>query len=208
MTHKLTRSENMSRIRGKNTKPEIQLRKALWERGFRFRINIDLPGRPDLVFLKSRLAVFVDGCFWHGCPLHYSAPATREEFWQKKLRDNVLRDIAVDDELISLNWKVLRIWQHELKDIETVISEVSELTEIPEKIYFHTVSSPMIVAESAAGYGGTQSWLKCCCGSSDVRVIGVSGHGSLRPNSRNRPEQFEVICRKCRNICDFKIDRQ
>jgi DNA mismatch endonuclease (patch repair protein) len=204
MTHKLTRSENMSRIRSRNTKPEVQLRKALWEKGFRFRINIDLPGRPDLVFLKSRLAVFVDGCFWHGCPLHYSAPATREEFWQKKLRDNVLRDIAVDDELISLNWKVLRIWQHELKDMEAVISKVSELTEIPEKIYSHKISSPM-VAESVSQYGKTHSWLKCCCGSSDVRVISVSGAGSLRLNSRNKPEQVDVICRKCHNIRNFNI---
>lgn len=205
MPLKLTRSENMSRIRGKNTKPEIQLRKALWEKGFRFRINIDLPGRPDLVFPKSQIAIFVDGCFWHGCPLHYSAPATRQEFWQKKLRDNVLRDIAVDDELISMNWKVLRIWQHELKDIETVIFKVSELTEISEKIYSDIVSSPMTVAESVEEYGGTPSRLICSCGSNDIRVIGVSGPGSLRPDSRNKPEQIEVICRKCRNICSLKV---
>lgn len=205
LTRKLTRSENMSRIRGSNTKPEILLRKALWERGFRFRINVDLPGRPDLVFPKSQLAIFVDGCFWHGCPLHYSAPATRQEFWQKKLRDNVLRDIAVDDTLISQNWKVLRIWQHELKDIETVILGISELTEIPEKTYSVTVSSPKMIAESVSQYRGTHSWLECSCGSRDIRVIGVSGPGSLRPNSRNKPDHIEVICRICRNICKFDI---
>ena len=167
--------------------------------------NIDLPGRPDLVFLKSRLAIFVDGCFWHGCPLHYSAPATRQEFWQKKLRDNVLRDIAVDDALISQNWKVIRVWQHDLRNIEAVIFKVSELTEIPEKMDSRNISSPMTIAESVAGYGETQSWLRCSCGSSDVRVIGVSRPGSLRPNSRNKPDQIEVICRTCRNIRNFNI---
>jgi DNA mismatch endonuclease (patch repair protein) len=69
---KLSRCENISRIRGRDTGPEIRLRKALWRAGMRYRLRYDLPGRPDLTFVGARLAVFVDGCFWHGCPVHYS----------------------------------------------------------------------------------------------------------------------------------------
>src|SRR5690348_11864192 len=76
------RSFNMSRIRGHNTKPEVSLRKALWRLGLRYTLNSKLPGKPDLVFPKYRTALFVDGCFWHGCSLHMNWPKNRAEFWQ------------------------------------------------------------------------------------------------------------------------------
>nr|VFK39879.1 MAG: T/G mismatch-specific endonuclease [Candidatus Kentron sp. SD]VFK45320.1 MAG: T/G mismatch-specific endonuclease [Candidatus Kentron sp. SD] len=105
----------MSRVRAQNTKPEILLRKALWMRGARYRLRADLPGKPDLVFSGKRVAVFVDGCFWHGCPIHGGIPATNREFWEKKLGDNVARDRRIDAELSGMGWRVLRVWTHEIK---------------------------------------------------------------------------------------------
>src|SRR5436190_595999 len=84
---------NMSRIRGKNTKPERVLRGALHKQGLRFRLHRkDLPGSPDIVFVRQRTAVFVDGCFWHGCPQHGVEPKSNGEFWRKKIKANCERD--------------------------------------------------------------------------------------------------------------------
>lgn len=111
----LTRSEQMSRIRRRNTKPEVRLRKALWSEGLRYRLQFKTPaGRPDVVFPRQRVAVFIDGCFWHGCPRHYSRPGTREEFWASKLRENVDRDRRQTRELECLGWRVVRIWEHDV----------------------------------------------------------------------------------------------
>ena len=106
----------MSSVKGKDTKPEIKLRKHLWHEGLRYRLHYNLPGKPDIVFVKNRLAIFVDGCFWHGCPKHGSIPETNNEFWETKIKGNLERDIRVTNELIVLGWSVLRIWEHELKD--------------------------------------------------------------------------------------------
>lgn len=111
------RSANMARIRGKDTKPEMLLRKELWKRGFRYRVNHRICSvRPDLVFIGSRLAVFIDGCFWHGCPVHYVRPKTRSEFWSAKLKQNVMRDSMQTLRLEESGWSVLRFWEHEIKD--------------------------------------------------------------------------------------------
>lgn len=111
------RSRNMSRIRGRDTGPEIRLRKRLWKQGYRYRINHPaLPGKPDLAFMGSRLAVFVDGCFWHGCPLHCTQPKTNAEFWRRKIKRNIQRDREVDAQLAALGWRVLRIWEHEVEE--------------------------------------------------------------------------------------------
>lgn len=83
----------MARIRGKDTGPEVALRRALWQAGLRYRLGMRVEGtRPDLTFPRARLVVFVDGCFWHGCPLHYVRPRTKEEFWALKLAVNTDRD--------------------------------------------------------------------------------------------------------------------
>ena len=79
---KKQRSRCMSAIRGRDTKPEILLRKALWYKGYRYRLKNRLPGKPDIAFPTERLAVFVDGCFWHGCPEHYKKPSTHAAFWR------------------------------------------------------------------------------------------------------------------------------
>lgn len=111
----LDRSQQMSRIRGKNTKPEMVLRRALWSAGLRYRVHWRTPaGRPDVVFPGPRVAVFIDGCFWHGCPDHYVRPGTREDLWSSKLRENVDRDRRQTRELEEAGWTVVRVWEHEV----------------------------------------------------------------------------------------------
>lgn len=110
------RSFCMSRIQANNTKPELILRKALWAHGLRYRLKNKLPGRPDLFFSGSKLAVFIDGCFWHNCPVHCQVPQTNQSFWQKKLLINKERDEKVSKALEREGWNVIRFWEHEVKD--------------------------------------------------------------------------------------------
>jgi len=105
----------MSRVRRRDTDLELILRRALWAAGFRYRLKNSLPGKPDIVFKRARLAVFVDGCFWHGCPKHSTIPKSNTAFWKAKLGRNRERDIEVGRTLKRMGWKVIRIWQHELK---------------------------------------------------------------------------------------------
>jgi DNA mismatch endonuclease, patch repair protein len=113
----LTRSEQMARIRSSDTRPELLLRRALWAAGLRFRLGRPLPGRPDLVFGRDRIAIFVDGCFWHGCPLHYLRPRNRAEYWAAKLRGNVIRDRKQTATLRRNGWRVFRFWEHEVMEM-------------------------------------------------------------------------------------------
>ena len=111
----LTRSQVMSRIQGRHTKPELILRRLLWQSGFRFRLHAKTPfGRPDLVFPGPKVAVFVDGCFWHGCPEHYVRPRTSTAFWAEKLAANVNRDVDQTRRLEQDGWRVCRVWEHEV----------------------------------------------------------------------------------------------
>lgn len=111
------RSRNMSRIRGKDTKPELLIRRGLHGRGFRYRLHSrKLPGKPDLVLRKYNAVVFVHGCFWHRhlCGL-FKWPKRRSEFWTEKLNTNVRRDTAVADALSGTGWRILNIWECSLK---------------------------------------------------------------------------------------------
>lgn len=122
------RSYCMSCIRGKDTKPEILLRKSLWAAGFRYRLKNALPGRPDLVFQSRRVVLFVDGCFWHRCPEHYQAPKNNAEFWRQKIDGNVSRDKEISALLESMGWTVVRIWEHQIRtDLEATLTELIEL---------------------------------------------------------------------------------
>jgi DNA mismatch endonuclease (patch repair protein) len=104
----------LSRMPRSGTKPEIALRRELHHRGLRFRVNLaGLPGSPDIAFTRVRLAVFIDGCFWHGCPVHYVAPKNNSQWWAQKLADNRRRDMNVDEKLVSLGWVHLHIWEHQ-----------------------------------------------------------------------------------------------
>jgi len=122
------RSALMSRIRGSDTTPELILRRRLWADGLRYRLKYKVPtGRPDLVFPGARVAVFVDGCFWHGCPDHYVRPRSRSTFWAQKLAENVERDQRQTRELESAGWKVVRIWEHEIHEaLDEVVERVAE----------------------------------------------------------------------------------
>ncbi|MCC5975894.1 MAG: DNA mismatch endonuclease Vsr, partial [Rubellimicrobium sp.] len=119
-------------IRGKDTRPEMILRRGLYARGFRFRLHDRrFPGSPDLVFAGRQAAVFVHGCFWHGhaCPL-FRLPATRREFWRAKIEGNAARDAAVEAALMADGWRVLTIWECALKGrwrlpVETVLDRAA-----------------------------------------------------------------------------------
>jgi len=106
----------MSRIRAKNTGPEVKLRKLLFSNGIRgYRIHYKLLGKPDIVFIKKKIAIFIDGCFWHKCPEDFQEPETRKEFWMKKIQSNIDRDKKVNEKLKNDGWTVMRIWEHEIK---------------------------------------------------------------------------------------------
>ena len=113
------RHKNMSNIRSKDTDIERILRRALWHKGYRYRKNYkDIPGTPDIVLTRQKIAIFVDGDFWHARG-HQDNPgeqvATNKEFWQKKLARNVERDKEVNDELTEAGWLVLRFWESDIK---------------------------------------------------------------------------------------------
>ena len=121
MTDSITstqRHANMAAIHGKDTKPEMVVRRYLWGHGFRYRINHPrLPGKPDIVMRKYRTCIFVNGCFWHGhegCR-YYTIPKTNTEFWVNKVKRNKERDLKVQHELAAMGWHTITIWECELK---------------------------------------------------------------------------------------------
>lgn len=107
----------MSRQRRRDTAPELLLRRELHRRGLRFRVDHPLPGLPrrraDVVFTRVQVAVFVDGCFWHMCPLHRTMPQSNGAWWAQKLARNVARDKDTDERLREAGWEVVRVWEHE-----------------------------------------------------------------------------------------------
>jgi DNA mismatch endonuclease (patch repair protein) len=109
------RSRIMSSIHSANTKPEIALRRALWKRGLRFRIHYGKE-RIDIAFPRAKFGVFVDGCFWHMCPMHCTLPKSNVEYWHPKLRRNVERDIEKDKRLTTAGWTIIHVWEHELEN--------------------------------------------------------------------------------------------
>jgi DNA mismatch endonuclease (patch repair protein) len=122
-------SARMRRNPRRDTEPEIALRSELHRMGLRFRKDLpirtaDRIVRPDVVFTRARLAVFVDGCFWHQCPLHGNVPRANTAYWVPKLERNVRRDRAVDEALLAAGWTVLRAWEHE--KVAEVAAKVQE----------------------------------------------------------------------------------
>lgn len=163
----LSRSEQMSRIRGQNTRPELLLRTALWAARLRYRVHAETPvGKPDLIFPGPRVAVFIDGCFWHGCPFHYVRPRSRIDHWAAKLRVNVERDRRQTLELETLGWRVVRVWEHEIYE---AIAEVVE-----------RIRKAVVGAESAPH--------------SDWRVVEVEEIDSALRMERRHLEQLRDAC--------------
>lgn len=122
------RSEIMRAVKGANTKPEIALRKALFAKGFRYRINVkDLPGKPDIVFPKYRAIIFVHGCFWHGhdCPRGKRIPKTNASYWRAKIRRNRKRDHEAIAALQRHGWSVKVSWECDLKDLSEEANKIA-----------------------------------------------------------------------------------
>lgn len=119
-------SERMARVRRRDTAPELELRSELHRRGLRYRVDRrplkGVPSRADLVFGPAKVAVYVDGCFWHSCPEHGTMPRSNEAFWQEKLARNQERDATVNELLADAGWTVVRIWEHE--DIDAAADRV------------------------------------------------------------------------------------
>ncbi|MBS2970386.1 very short patch repair endonuclease [Metabacillus sp. KIGAM252] len=110
------RSKIMSKIRGKGTKLEEKVTKALWWRGIRFRKNVKgLRGTPDIAIKKYKIVIFIDSCFWHACEIHGNRPKKNVDFWNKKLDRNIERDMEVSEYYHKKEWHILRVWEHELK---------------------------------------------------------------------------------------------
>jgi DNA mismatch endonuclease, patch repair protein len=116
----MDRSENMRRIRSRDSRPELRVRKLLFGLGYRYRLSLkSLPGRPDIVFTARRKAIFVHGCFWHvhqGCRLSHQ-PTTNKAYWSTKLQRNVARDRAAVDQLAQMGWDVQVIWECQTRDL-------------------------------------------------------------------------------------------
>ncbi len=122
------RSEIMRSVRTQGTAPEIRLRRALWKAGLRYRTRTRIEGaKPDVAFLGKRVLVFVDGCFWHGCPLHYTQPVENAAFWHAKIEKNRARDTRYNQTLESKGWRVLRFWECEVeKELERVVGRIQD----------------------------------------------------------------------------------
>lgn len=122
----------MQAVKANKTKLEDKIMKELWRQGFRFRRNVkDLFGRPDIAIKKYKIVVFIDSCFWHGCPLHGEIPATNTNFWREKIQKNKERDIQVNDYYRAINWHILRIWEHELKqNFNQIINKIADFIEV------------------------------------------------------------------------------
>lgn len=128
-------SRRLSRVRQKGTLAELDLRRALHAKGLRYRLHQPLLTKPrrvaDIVFPRARVAIFVDGCFWHGCPKHASWPKSNADFWREKIEANRSRDADTDQRLKALGWQVVRIWEHE--DAGDAAKRIAELVQARRK---------------------------------------------------------------------------
>lgn len=158
------RSRCMAAIKGKNTKPELIVRKYLFSRGVRFRLYVkSLPGKPDIVLPKYKTVIFVNGCFWHGhegCR-YYRLPKTNVEFWQEKISRNIERDLRTEAELAALGLHVIRVWECEIKSIarreETLESLYGRIVgDEPYNAYVLERGGTVIAAEPPANYGESE----------------------------------------------------
>lgn len=128
---KKQRGLNMSQIRSKDTKPELKVRKWLFNKRLRYRLHYKIPGKPDIVFPSKNTAIFVNGCFWHQHGCKYSKlPQTNVSFWKKKLENNHLRDCINLEKLSNLKWRVIVIWQCQINTKRKLLSKMSNVYKI------------------------------------------------------------------------------
>lgn len=153
------RSRNMAAIKGKDTKPEMIMRKYLFSRGLRFRVQVrKLPGTPDIVLSKYKTVIFVNGCFWHGhegCK-YFRLPKSNVEFWKEKIERNIERDRESMQALLDLEWKVIRVWECELRNKanreETLNRIYTNITSSDGSVYSFEETDVPKAAEPEAGY--------------------------------------------------------
>lgn len=124
-----TRSRVMKAVSNRNTAPELRLRHRLWRHGLRYRKHPTIADvTPDLAFVGARIAIFVDGCFWHGCPRHYVPPVGNASYWEKKLQRNKARDSYATKHLQSNGWRVVRVWECEInRQLPQVYADICNL---------------------------------------------------------------------------------
>jgi len=127
----------MSQVRSKNTKPEIIFRQFIWNKGLRgYRLHAKFTGKPDLFFGPKKVAVFIDGCFWHKCPICFKGPKTNKKFWTTKIRQNVERDLDNDIKLIDMGITPIRFWEHEIKyDIKACYRKLKKTLDKSTKVH-------------------------------------------------------------------------
>ena len=127
--------DRMRAQRTKDTEAERALRSALFRRGLRFRVNYKLAGLSrktfDVVFPRAKVAVLVDGCFWHACPIHATWPKANADWWRNKIEENQRRDVATNDALVAAGWTVVRVWEH--VDPETAAVRIVDLVRAPTR---------------------------------------------------------------------------
>lgn len=153
------RSRNMAAIKGKDTKPEMIVRKYLFSRGLRFRVQVrKLPGTPDIVLPKYKAAIFVNGCFWHGhegCK-YFRLPKSNVEFWKEKIERNIERDRESMQALLDLGWKVIRVWECELRNKahreDTLNKIYTSITSADGSCYSFEEADVPMAAEPEADY--------------------------------------------------------
>lgn len=123
---KTERSRIMRQVKGRgNASTELKIVRLFREHKITgWRRHLPLTGKPDFAFPKARVAVFIDGCFWHGCPAHLRMPSTNVDYWQRKVARNMERDKRVTAELESKGWRVLRVWEHEIKEPESMLRSI------------------------------------------------------------------------------------
>ena len=152
------RSRCMAAVKGKDTKPEMIVRKYLFSRGLRFRVQVrKLPGTPDIVLPKYKTVIFVNGCFWHGhkgCK-YFRLPKSNVDFWQTKITRNIERDAETEAELAAMGWKVIRIWECEIKTVTGRIERLDKLYNsiVSPDLYSGEDIEQSIAAEPEINYG-------------------------------------------------------
>ena len=128
---KTRRSEIMRKVKSKETRLEKLLRNSLWRDGIRYKKNNSSDfGKPDLIVGRRKLILFIDSCFWHGCKEHLRMPHSNKDYWENKIKRNKKRDVVVNNHYKNTDWKVLRIWEHELKTQKMVDKLVSRITHL------------------------------------------------------------------------------
>lgn len=129
------RLKNMRAIQSSGTKIEILVCKALWRNGVRYRKNVkNLPGKPDVAIKKYKIAIFLDSCFWHKCPIHFKQPKSNQDYWDKKIQRNVEHDKKINEYYSANGWHILRIWEHQLKRKEEQAQTINEIIDFVNSV--------------------------------------------------------------------------